>query len=1818
MGVASLDLQQTDAGQGKIDYSNIVNKPKINGVTLEGDLATEDLNIIIPELVSELQNDVGYITKSVDDLELYYDKTEIDGMISTIPKFSIRVVDELPTEDISPTTIYLLRVEGNDHFEEWVYIDDEWDKLGDGNIDLSDYATYEYVDAELAEKVDAADLATVALSGRYSDLIGAPTNLSQFTNDAGFITSAALPTRTSDLTNDGEDGTSTYVEASDLATVATSGSYNDLTDKPADFELVEMSYGESNAWAKFIDAYRGHKIVYCRASSNANPASGSQTRKAFMAYVNNADAPSSVEFQYVRSVSSKTASQPVDQVYVYTLTSANGGTWTVTTRDMGPKLAQGTNTTVSYSKGTYTISASQPTVNDATLTIQKNGTTVETFTANSSTNKTANIVVPTKTSDITNDSDFVNSTQVGTALAAYTYPSQDLYTRSDIDTMLAQISSLKIEVVNALPQTGNADTIYLLRVRQQGNNIYQEYFWVNNAWELIGGIDLTDYYTKTEVNTLLTAKADVSAIPTKTSDLTNDSNFAVDANYVHTDNNYTTAEKNKLAGIAAGAEVNVQSNWTQTNSSADDFIKNKPSIPTKTSDLTNDSGFITSAAIPTNVSAFNNDAGYLDEIPDDSVGLNQLDDTIVNALNNINNKANTADLAAVAFSGDYDDLTDKPTIPAAQVNSDWNASSGVAQILNKPTLATVATSGSYNDLSNRPTIPTVNNATLTIQKNGTNVQTFTANSSSNKTANITVPTATSELTNDSNFVTSTDYASANDAGVVKVGAGLAISSGGVLSATGGGTADAVAWGHITGTMADQTDLTTALAAKANSADLATVATSGSYNDLSNKPTIPAAQVNSDWNATSGKAQILNKPTKLSQFTNDSGFITGYTETDPIYSASPAAGITAEDIESWDNKSDFSGSYNDLTNKPTIGNATLTIQKNGTSAGTFTANATSNKTINITVPTTAADVSALPASTKYGASIAVSINTTDYKVTTTLKDQDGNTLGTAQVIDLPLESVVVNGSYDNTNKKIVLTLQNGNTVDIPVGDLIAGLQSEITSTNKLSSDLVDDTNHTHKFVTAAQITKLNGIAAGAEVNVQSDWNQTTTTADDYIKNKPSIPTKTSNLTNDSNFVSDASYVHTDNNYTTAEKNKLSGIAAGAEVNVQANWTQTTTTADDYIKNKPTLATVATSGSYNDLSNKPTIPTVNNATLTIQKNGTTVKTFTANASTNVTANITVPTKTSDITNDSNFVVSGDLATVATSGSYNDLSNKPTIPAAQVQSNWTQTTTTAVDYIKNKPTLATVATSGSYNDLSNKPTIPTVNNATLTIQKNGTNVQTFTANQSTNATANITVPTKTSELTNDSSFVTSSGTVAKANQLTTPRTIAISGGATGTATSFSGASNISIPITDVKSAYVTWGGKDITGDVSPDDAGCIDEFGHNKLAFLPAECIEVKYSTDGGASWIDYGLTDAQKIAMVTTTGPSVGAGKSATITASNIANMRGRVRIACGTLAKSLKIYTSLKKILINFSTNGATGTKVKMRYRTIANYLSDTNTWVDLGTHDISGWSGWNSYPYAAGNFGGNMTSQTGQPGQIEFEFWGTGYNSSYGSRCALIDIRFIGMTNWGTPSELARAGHLYTMDTSQNATFPASVKITGSLQHSNYTYTLPSKNGTVAMTSDIPASITVDSALSSTSTNPVQNKVINTALNGKQASLSTAQLNAANSGITSAKVTTYDGYAGQIATKANLSALDGKQDALTAGSHINITNDTISATGYVHSENPVTTTSSTATVTGSMIANGTITADKLATGATLKLTLSTTDIGEGAALAANTLYGVYR
>lgn len=96
-----------------------------------------------------------------------------------------------------------------------------------------------------------------------------------------------------------------------------------------------------------------------------------------------------------------------------------------------------------------------------------------------------------------------------------------------------------------------------------------------------------------------TVFAQKTEIPTKTSQLTNDSNLVADASYVHTDNNFTTTLKNKLSNVDAGAQVNkiesIKRNGTALT------ITNKAvdiSVPTKTSDITNDSGYITIDDVP--------------------------------------------------------------------------------------------------------------------------------------------------------------------------------------------------------------------------------------------------------------------------------------------------------------------------------------------------------------------------------------------------------------------------------------------------------------------------------------------------------------------------------------------------------------------------------------------------------------------------------------------------------------------------------------------------------------------------------------------------------------------------------------------------------------------------------------------------------------------------------------------------------------------------------------------------------------------------------------------------------------------------------------------------------------------------------------------------------------------------------------------------------------------------------------------------------------------------------------------------------------------
>lgn len=135
----------------------------------------------------------------------------------------------------------------------------------------------------------------------------------------------------------------------------------------------------------------------------------------------------------------------------------------------------------------------------------------------------------------------------------------------------------------------------------------------------------------------------------------------------------------------------------------------------------------------------------------------------------------------------------------------------------------------------------------------------------------------------------------------------------------------------------------------------------------------------------------------------------------------------------------------------------------------------------------------------------------------------------------------------------------------------------------------------------------------------------------------------------------------------------------------------------------IALVATTGSYNDLTDKPTIPT----------------------------------KTSDLTNDSGFITSADVPT-------DYVPNTRTINSKPLSSDIT-------------------LTASDVGALPSSTVIPTVNNATLTIQKNGTTVKTFTANASTDVTADITVPTTVAELTDAEDYAKAADIPTKVSELT-----------------------------------------------------------------------------------------------------------------------------------------------------------------------------------------------------------------------------------------------------------------------------------------------------------------------------------------------------------------------------------------------------------------------------------------------------------------------
>ena len=237
----------------------------------------------------------------------------------------------------------------------------------------------------------------------------------------------------------------------------------------------------------------------------------------------------------------------------------------------------------------------------------------------------------------------------------------------------------------------------------------------------------------------------------------------------------------------------------------------------------------------------------------------------------------------------------------------------------------------------------------------------------------------------------------------------------------------------------------------------------------------------------------------------------------------------------------------------------------------------------------------------------------------------------------------------------------------------------------------------------------------------------------------------------------------------------------------------------------------------------------------------------------------------------------------------------------------------------------------------------------------------------------------------------------------------------------------VSSVGEAFLSWGGRNIAGGISPVDCAASSLHSANRMAFANTDGITIEYSRNGGTSWTDYGATAAQKTRLVSGLGTQfyIG-GTSSGITTDY------RLRITLD--AYAMGMYTLVQKLLININTNGATGCKVLVERAD----MGTPTTFTTIDTYDISGWSGWNSIPLTNLYFGGNLKQTTNKRVlRLTFSISALSADAKYSSALYVADLLMIGTTYWQTPSTMAKTGHLYSYDESMNAVFPGKVTANG-------------------------------------------------------------------------------------------------------------------------------------------------------------------------------------
>ncbi len=424
---------------------------------------------------------------------------------------------------------------------------------------------------------------------------------------------------------------------------------------------------------------------------------------------------------------------------------------------------------------------------------------------------------------------------------------------------------------------------------------------------------------------------------TKLSELTNDTNFVTTPDMQSAIASALTGGTVDLAGYATTAEVQALiADFPTGQHFSGDYadLTNKPTIPSFTSDITNNSGFVTTSTIN---ELLDDRIGALHNFDGDYNNLTNLPTLFSGSYNDLTDQPNI-------FGGSYNDLTDTPNIPdvsnfltETQIDSKISAidltlyateSYVDTQLANAVTggtidlsgyvtevelnnellpyaLKTELFSGSYNDLADKPTIPSITGlASETYVDNQIQLETAARQSAdtaildqigsivtfsgdyndlANKPNIPTVPTNVSNFVNDANYIDATQLPDLSNYALVSA-----------IPDVSSFISEAQIDQKIVDAAGGNVDLSNYYT-KAEVDGFITPHFSGNYNDLTNLPTIPTV------------------PTLVSELTNDSNFVTGNDLTVALQNYQPSVDLSLYALKT----ELFDGDYNSLTNTPTI-------------------------------------------------------------------------------------------------------------------------------------------------------------------------------------------------------------------------------------------------------------------------------------------------------------------------------------------------------------------------------------------------------------------------------------------------------------------------------------------------------------------------------------------------------------------------------------------------------------------------------------------------------------------------------------------------------------------------------------------------------------------------------------------------------------------------------------------------------------------------------------------------------------------------------------